>query len=442
MRVRFRVLSLILLWSACISAACSSSDESPGANTNASATTGSLDATTGTLSTSAGGAGTTGQTATTGSPSGATTTGGSTVGGGGATSNTTTTGVTTTGGGTSGAAAGGANTTAGGTGGASTAGSTTTGGAGVGGSTDTGGSGGMDDGIVVPVASTPDERHFLVRDEGNSQLHYIDLGAPENNWHVDVPAGRELQLIGNNRLLIGTENGYEERSVVDGGLLSEMDSFPATVAALRLRNGNTLLVGAEWQGETGITLLEVDASGVEQGRINYPQFDYVRLVRPTPSGTYLLTSNITIFEGDTAGNILWQVAVQDSTEAHAWKALRLPSGETVVATGYEASLQFFDSSQEFVRRIRGPSTVTPNFYCDFQILTNGNYLITNWQGHGTGNGNLGHQIVELDPQGNLVWSWQQDPSYISSIQATILLDGLNLGKLHVEDTNGQLVPVE
>lgn len=325
------------------------------------------------------------------------------------------------------------------TGGSSGGTSNSGGGASTGGS----GSGGApDDGIVVPVAATPNERHLLLRDEGNSQLHYVDLGEPSNNWHAAIPAGRELQLIGQNRILIGTENGYEERSAVDGSLITAMTAFPGTIAARRLRNGNTLLSGVDWQGDTGIVLLEVDAAGVEQDRIVYPQFDYVRLVRPTANGNYLLTSDVTIFEGDPLGEVVWQVSVQDSTEAHAWKALRVASGETIVATGYEASLQRFSESETFLGRIQAPSEATPHFFSDFQVLPSGNFLVANWQEHGPGHGDTGLQVVELSSASALVWSWKQDASYVSSIQGVILLDGLNLGKLHVEDTTGQLLPVD
>jgi len=303
-----------------------------------------------------------------------------------------------------------------------------------------GGSG--DGGIVVPVGATPDQRHLLIRDEGNSQVHYVDLGVPANTWHAAVPVGRELQLVGQNRFLIGTENGYEERSVVDGSVVATEDSFPGTLTARRLRSGNTLLSGVDWQGETGIALIEIDSAGTEVDRVVYSQFDYARLVRQTPTGNFLVTSDITIFEGDPDGNVVWQVSVQNSTEAHAWKALRLASGETVVSTGYEASLQRFSADETFLGRIQAPSEASPFFFSDFQLLASGNYLVANWQDHGTGHGSTGLQVIELSPSSTLVWSWQQDPSYVSSIQGVILLDGLNLGKLHVEDTTGELVPVD
>jgi len=295
---------------------------------------------------------------------------------------------------------------------------------------------------IVPVGATPDERHLLLRDEGLSRLHYVDLGIPANTWSVDIPVGRELQLVGDNRVLVGTENGYQERSVLDGELLDEVSTHPGTIAARRLRNGNTLLVGLDWQGATGILLLEVDGSGAEQDRVNFPQFGYVRLVRPTPSGTYLVTADATVFEGTPDGDVIWEVAVQYSTEPHAWKALRLPSGDTMVSTGYEASLQVFSPAEQMTERIRAPGEVMPNFFSDFQLLASGNILVANWQGHGTGYGASGRQVIELDRSGGLVWSWQQDPELISSLQAVILLDGLDLMRLHVEDTTGELLPVE
>jgi hypothetical protein len=86
--------------------------------------------------------------------------------------------------------------------------------------------------------------------------------------------------------------------------------------------------------------------------------------------------------------------------------------------------------------------VNPSFYAGFQIMPSGNYVVTNWQGHGEGHGNSGHQVLEYNPSGDLVWSWQQDASQISSLQAVIVLNGLDTSKLHVEAASGRLEPVE
>lgn len=36
-------------------------------------------------------------------------------------------------------------------------------------------------------------RRLLLRDEGLTQLSYVDLANPKNNWYLPVPAGRDLQ---------------------------------------------------------------------------------------------------------------------------------------------------------------------------------------------------------------------------------------------------------
>jgi hypothetical protein len=297
--------------------------------------------------------------------------------------------------------------------------------------------------FAQPVLSQKyDDRKLILRDEGLSQLSYVDIANPNNNWFVPVPAGRDLQLVGDEKVLIGTGDGYEERDIKTGNKVKELTSFKGTIAARRLANGNTLLTGLNWEGKQGIVLAEVDAGGKVQRVVNYPEFNYVRLVRPTPSGTFMVTSDTVIFEGDASGKIVWRAKIAWKKRPHTWQAIRLASGETVAATGYGGNFQVFDKSGNLVKSITGPTEVNPNFYAGFQILKNGNYVVTNWQGHGPGHGDSGTQLLEYTPKGILVWSWKQDPAKYSSLQGVIVLDGLNTKKLHVEDKNGALTPVK
>ena len=43
----------------------------------------------------------------------------------------------------------------------------------------------------------------------------------------------------------------------------------------------------------------------------------------------------------------------------------------------------------------------------FQLLPNGNIVLANWQGHGTGFGNSGVQLMEFNVAGEMVWSWSK-----------------------------------
>jgi hypothetical protein len=259
-------------------------------------------------------------------------------------------------------------------------------------------------------------RRLLLRDEGKSQLSYIDIANPGKNWYVPVPAGRDIQLVGNGRVLIGTGTGYEEREIASGKKMFELTGFIGTIAARRLQNGNTLLTGVNWQGKKGIVLIEVNSAGTVLHTINYTAFDYVRLVRETPSGNYLITSNKTVFEGDDAGNVVWQAKIISAVDPHSWQALRLANGQTIVSGGFARNFQLFSADGKITDSIGGPAEVNPNFFAGFQILANGNYVVCNWQGHGPGNGSKGTQILEFTPEGKLVWKWQQDAAKFSSIQ--------------------------
>lgn len=287
-----------------------------------------------------------------------------------------------------------------------------------------------------------DSRRLLLRDEGLSQLSYVNLKNSQDNWYTQVPAGRDIQLVGAGRVLIGTGTGYEEREIATGNKVYELATFDSTIAARRLRNGNTLLVGLNWQGKQGIVLVEVDKEGTTKRSIVYPGFNYVRLVRETESGTFLVTSDDTIFEGKADGSIIWKAKIIGRDKPHAWQALRLANGQTIASGGFAANFQKFGADGKLLDTISGPASVHPHFYAGFQILANGNLVVTNWQGHGPKFGASGTQLLEYTQTGKLVWSWKQDSTKFSSLQGVIVLDGLDLNKLYVEDGDGKLAPVK
>jgi hypothetical protein len=86
-----------------------------------------------------------------------------------------------------------------------------------------------------------------------------------------------------------------------------------------------------------------------------------------------------------------------------------------------------------------PEKVRPFFYAMFQLLTNGNLVLANWQGHGPGFGRSGVQLLEFNPAGEIVWSWSK-ADLISSLQGVLVLDGLDTTKLH-DERSGLMRPV-
>jgi hypothetical protein len=192
-------------------------------------------------------------------------------------------------------------------------------------------------------------------------------------------------------------------------------------------------------GAKGVAVLELDANDQEIHRAIFPG-DYVRLIRQTEQGTYLMSGNDRIREGSRDGKYLREYPVEGFY--HAWKSLRLPNGNLMVTAGYGAFVVELDPGGKILRKFGGkksvPEKVRPFFYAMFQLLANGNIVLANWQGHGPGFGSSGVQLLEFSPAGEIVWTWSK-PDLISSLQGVLVLDGLDTSKLH-DERSGVMSP--
>lgn len=285
-------------------------------------------------------------------------------------------------------------------------------------------------------------RHrFLAIDEGLANLLYVDELDPVKDWTVPIghPQARDMQLVGDGRILIGHHHGWSEFEIATGRLLFECTAYHGVTAVRRQADGHTLIAGVDIAGITGVVVLELDETHAEVFRSVY-QGDYVRLIRQTAQGTLLMSCNDRIREGDRLGNYLREYAVDGFY--HAWKALRLPNGHLIISAGYGAFMVELDDAGNIVRKFGNkeqvPSEVNPFFYAMFQLLPGGNVVVANWQGHGEGFGASGVQLLEFDSAGGLVWTWS-DSSRISSLQGVLVLDKLDAVLLH-DEREGLLTP--
>jgi len=290
--------------------------------------------------------------------------------------------------------------------------------------------------------NTPIQHDFIVIDEGHATLLHINERDPPKNWLVPIsrPAARDMQLIGDGKILIGHHHGYSEFDIALGRLVKEFKSLEGVTGVRRQPNGHTIFAGVDIPGAKGVAVLELDAGDKENHRAIFPG-DYVRLIRQTSGGTYLMTCNDRIREGSRDGQYLREFPVEGFY--HAWKSLRLPNGNLIVTAGYGAFVVELDASGTILRKFGGkdavPEEMRPCFYAMFQLLPNGNIVLANWQGHGSGLGNSGVQLLEFNAASEIVWSWS-DASLISSLQGVLVLDGLDASRLHDERT-GLMLPL-
>lgn len=325
---------------------------------------------------------------------------------------------------------------------------TALGGAGGGPGPDGGGGSGKDAAADANVVANP--RRVLLCDEGNRRVLLMDLQNPGaavwstlvNDTNKYGDGLRDIQLVGGDRVAVSVAKGYVELDVKTGEIKKEVVKFTGVESMRRLPSGNTIL-GANGNG--GVTLQELDSQDAPVAGRNITLAGYTdfRILRRTPQGTFLLGLRSKLVEVNWDKQTLWEMTIPSGD--YVYQGLRLPDNTIAVTSGYGATLVIIDPAAKKVLTTIGgkaqpdAATIVPSFYAGFQILPNGHFVVTNWQGHGGGNGGKGIQLLEYDASGLLVWKWKQDAKLVSSLHHVIVLDGLDTTKLH-DDVGGVLAP--
>jgi len=266
---------------------------------------------------------------------------------------------------------------------------------------------------------------LLAIDEGRQQLSLVDTATDTFHWTLDLspyPLARDLQRLDEHRVLVGYDRGFFELDIASGKVLTACARWTDVTAVHRRPDGCTLVTGWNLDGTGGVNVLTLDR---EWNIADTARRDgaYVRLMRTTPEGTYLLCTNDHILE--TAPDLVERRRFAAPDFEHAWKAERNEDGTTLVSSGYGAVMVLFDAAGNVVQRFGAtadlPAEVAPFFYASWQQLDNGHLLVANWQGHGPDNGHKGRQLLEFDAQRWLVGTWSA-PQRISSLQGILVVD--------------------
>lgn len=314
-----------------------------------------------------------------------------------------------------------------------------------------GGAGGAGKDAQTDAPAVGHPRRVLLADEGNRRILLMDLeNATTPVWTrqlndptKDGDSMRDMQLVGGDRVAVSVAKGYVELDLKTGEIKKEVSSFDGVESLRRLPSGNTIL-GSNSNG--GVTLQELDSQDtpVTGHKVTFTNYSQLRLFRRTPQGTFLLGVGAKLAEVNWDKQSLWEMTIPAGD--WVYQGLRLPDKSIVTTSGYGSTLLIIDATaKKALTTIGGKnqpdaSTIVPNFYGGFQVLANGHFVVTNWEGHGAGNGGKGIQLLEYDASGALVWKWKQDPALVSSLHNALVLDGLDTTKLH-DDVNGALAPV-
>ena len=298
---------------------------------------------------------------------------------------------------------------------------------------------------------------FILADGELGKILLVDQFNPANNWDLTLTGKNcDFQLVGNNRLMVtfeyGTSSetgGFQEIDITTGKVVRKCLNLVAKahgMSARRLPNGNTIFCGDTLiPGLKGIAIVQMDSTNSTVIRkFSYPGYMGPRLMRRTPMGTFLFGANTShICEGDSTGKIIWDKAVPGGDDVY--KASRLKNGNTLVSSGYGATIVEFNPSGTVVKTYGGlnqpqAATILPYFYGCFQVLSNGHIVLTNWQGHFTNLKGQGIQVLEYDTTGQMVWYWEDSTRY-SSLHTVIVIDSLDTKYLY-DDRNGGVLQTD
>ena len=185
------------------------------------------------------------------------------------------------------------------------------------------------------VAPTSLRRRFVAIDEGLGTLLHVDERDPARDWLVPIgeQRARDMQLVGHDRVLIGHDRGYTEFELATGRAGKTFAGLEGVTAVRRQADGTTLIAGVNLDGASGVTVLTLGPEDRVLQRAVYAG-DYVRLMRQTESGTYLMCCNDRIREAAKKADLTARYAALVKVEKalDGAKLTKLtPAGDKVAA---------------------------------------------------------------------------------------------------------------
>ena len=271
--------------------------------------------------------------------------------------------------------------------------------------------------MLLMLASPQEVKHrFLATDGETSKLIYVDQVHPEKDWTVETPKGpRDLRRVGEKTILVSHKGGAFEVDLETGKTTWSVNGYRDVHAAIRLANGQTLLVG---QTDKGVTVHEVDRDGKETARVVVEGKRGSRNAQRLENGNILLTSGKAALEVDGTGKIVWEAPIPNSAD----DVDRLENGLTVLPTGSGGTAIYVDKDGKVVAT-RGGKDVHPdlkiNWFAATQTLRNGNLVVANWLGHKPGL--TGPHVLEFDAANKAVWKWE-DAKRVQTLHNVLVLE--------------------
>ena len=284
-------------------------------------------------------------------------------------------------------------------------------------------------GALCRGADTPPRHRFLAVDDGTHTLVHVDQINPARNWSVTTGYVMDMQLLGQDRVLLSVDDGFREYDVASGKLLKSVKGAGGKCYSVyRTSNGRTILTGDDLGGQKGACLVVYDRADALVQRKVFEGLTMLRHIRPTPGGTHLLASVGQVVELDAQ----WNIVRQTKLAGNLFKAVRLVNGNVLCSSGPGGRfLKELNPQGQVVHELRGDQ-LTEGSFTGFELQPNGHVMVANWLGHGPDHD--GTVLVEFDREGQIVWRYGRPHA---SFVEVLVLDGHGTHARQADEAQGR-----
>ncbi|MCM8525284.1 MAG: DUF1549 domain-containing protein, partial [Lentisphaeraceae bacterium] len=294
--------------------------------------------------------------------------------------------------------------------------------------------------VKIEASFKPAGHRILAADKGIIGIVGFD-GKLE--WKHKAHSVHDLQMLENGNVLFQINS----TTVVEVDPKTNKKVFEYNSAEMNGNKGKKVEVHAFQRVENGLTMIaesgpgriiEVDKSGkiVKSIKLKlnnpHPHRD-TRQVEKLRNGNYLVTheGDSTIREYDKSGKVVWEYEVPLFGKARkgghgpeawgnfAFASIRLPNGNTLIATGNGHSVIEVTPDKEIVWHLKQNDLkgITLAWVTTLELLPNGNYMIGNCHA-----GPNNPQIIEINKKKEVVWQFKDFQNFGNGLSNFQVLD--------------------
>jgi len=266
--------------------------------------------------------------------------------------------------------------------------------------------------ILACVAHAEIKHKFLVYDEAGKQLAYVDEFDSSNNWKLKIDSRSDIHRMGEDKIFVPKVKGHgvyivdlKTRSIIDEKTITGHKGKIWSVS--KTGDDQYMVIGTLDNTTIIASLLDSDLKMIQSSVVtNAPK---LRFARPTAEGHALAAPDNQLVEWSLDGKIEKRIPLEGVK--NAFLPIKDEKGNYWVSTGYTKSIRYVDPDGKTLKEFKAPANLKPGFHAGFDWTPNGNVIVTSWHGHKPKNAKKGVQLIEYNPQGEVVWTYHNTNSF-------------------------------